>query len=304
MLQALVAPVAQAIVRALLLAGIMVVIGAWCFLVRVAPVFDLDDVGRVEVRARVRWTLRLAVGILAVSFAWRLVQQAAAFADTPAGWMAEAPRVIMHTTWGMGWLLQGAALIVVALAVPRALRVGTGGAWAFGAGTLALAVTPGLSGHAVGASRLVPLAVAFDALHVTAAGAWLGTLFVIVTAALPVVRRGVPGLAPVLLARFSSLALASGGVVALTGLFAAWLHLESLPALWTTPYGLALVRKLVVLGGVAALGAYNWRVVTPRVRSTGDAGALQRSAVAELALAALLVALTAILVATPLPGEM
>lgn len=304
MLEALVAPAAQGIVRAFLFAGIMVVVGGWCFALRVAPVFDRDERGRAQVRARTRRVLLLTVWALAMLFAWRLVQQAAAFADTPSSWATEAPRVITQTTWGTGWLLQGAALLLVALAAPGALRGNTSGIWTLGTGALALAATPALAGHAIGAPRLAPLAVALDAMHVTAAGAWLGTLFIIVVAALPVARRATPGLATELLARFSSLALASGGVVALTGLFASWLHLESLSALWSSNYGLALVRKLVVLGAVAALGGYNWRVVTPRVRATGDLAALRRSAVAELTLAAILVALTAVLVATPLPAEM
>ena len=304
MLEALVAPAAQGIVRALLFAGIMVVVGGWCFALRVVPVFDRDERGSAQVRARASRTLLLAVGALAMLFAWRLVQQAAAFADTPSAWATEAPRVITQTTWGTGWLLQGAALLLVALAAPGALGGNTRGTWTLGAGALALAATPALAGHPVGAPRLAPLAVALDAMHVTAAGAWLGTLFIIVVAALPVARGTTTGLATELLARFSSLALASGGVVALTGLFASWLHLESLSALWSSDYGLALVRKLVVLVGVAALGGYNWRVVTPRVRATGDLAALRRSAVAELTLAAILVALTAVLVATPLPAEM
>ncbi len=62
--------------------------------------------------------------------------------------------------------------------------------------------------------------------------------------------------------------------------------------------------KLAILGGVAALGAYNWRIATPRLRVSGDVQGIRRSALIELALAAALVAVTAVLVATPLPGEM
>ncbi len=303
MLEALVSDAAQATVRALLFAGIMTVVGALCFAQRVAPAFDGDPAGAQRVRGRAQQVLRLATALLGVVLAWRLVQQAAAFADTPGEWPSQVSLVVTQTTWGTGWLVQGAAILLVALSASPAFRPLERQLDPLGIGALALAVTPALSGHAVGAPRLAPLAVTLDALHVTAAGAWLGTLFVIVVAALPVARDAAPGIGADLLARFSSLALASGGIVAITGLFASWLHLETLPALWTTDYGLALVRKLVALGGTAALGAYNWRVVTPRVRATGDISALRRSALIELAIATALVVLTAVLVATPLPAE-
>lgn len=304
MLDALVSPPAQAIVRAFLFAGIMIVVGAWCVAVRIAPAFDGDRALAARVRVRARRALLLTASVLAAVLAARLVQQAAAFADTPAEWASQLSLVLTKTTWGTGWLVQGAALLLVALASPSAFRYVSPSRAPLGIGALALAVTPALSGHAVGAPRLAPLAVALDTLHVTAAGAWLGTLFVVLVAALPLVRNAAPGIGADLLTRFSSLALASGGVVAATGLFASWLHLETLSALWTTDYGLTLVLKLLVLAAVAALGAYNWRVVTPRVRATGDIGALRRSALAEVALAAALVAVTAVLVATPLPAEL
>jgi putative copper export protein len=154
----------------------------------------------------------------------------------------------------------------------------------------------------VGAPRLVPLAVAFDTLHVLGAGSWLGTLFVLVVAAFPAIGRGERTTA--ILERFSPLALGSAALVAATGAFASWLHLERLSALWTTPYGRTLLLKLAILGGVAALGAYNWRVVTPRIRASGDGAALRRTALLELTLAAALIVVTAVLVATPLPAEM
>lgn len=303
-LEAIIAPAAQATVRTLLLGGIIIVVGAWCFSWRVAPAFAGDDAAVAGVRGRALRVLLLAVSLLAVALAWRLVQQAAAFADAPGEWTSQLSLVLSKTTWGIGWMLQGAALLLVAIAAPRAFRPRRPSGTALGIGTLALAITPALSGHAVGAPRLAPLAVAMDALHVVAAGAWLGTLFVLVVAALPAARLVSPGVGADLLVRFSPLALASAGVVAGSGLFAAWLHLGTVSALWTTDYGLALVRKLMVLAGVAALGAYNWRVVTPRVRATGSLEAMKRSALVELALALALVVLTAVLVATPLPGEL
>jgi len=305
-LELLVSETAQAVVRALLLAGIMIVVGATLFAARIVPLFDGPSAP--DVRRRALRALRLAATLVALALAWRLVQQAAAFADSPAQWMSTVSLVVLRTTWGTGWLVQGAGLVLVlaasgaiAQAPARRSRV----AWLpLVVGVVTLAASPALSGHAIGAPRLAALAVVADALHVLGAGAWLGTLLVIVVAALPAVSSTPPGTLLAVLDRFSPLALACAATVALSGVFASWLHLETISALWGSPYGRTLLVKLGIVACVAALGAYNWRVVTPRLRATNDSGSLRRSALVELALAALLVAVTAVLVATPLPAEM
>jgi len=308
----LVSETAQAAVRALLLAGIMLVVGAVLFMARIAPLFDVGSsvnstvasTAVSAVRRRALHMLRLAVTLVAIALAWRLVQQAAAFADAPSEWTSTVSLVLLQTSWGTGWLVQGAGLVLVAVASGASTRR-AGAAWLpLGIGVLALAASPALSGHAIGAPRLVALAVAADTLHVLGAGAWLGTLLVIVVAALPAVSSAAPGTLLAMLDRFSPLALASAGAVVLSGAFASWLHLGALDALWTSPYGRTLLVKLGIVACVAALGAYNWRVVTPRLRATGEGAALRRSALVELSLALLLVVVTALLVATPLPAEM
>lgn len=304
MLDLLVTEAAQAVVRTLLLAGIMMVVGAVSFAARIAPVFAVGSAAGSAVRQRAAQALRLAAGIVAVALVGRLIQQAAAFADTPAQWTSTVSVVLLQTTWGTGWLVQSAGLMLVAVASGATKRRSLAGWLPLVTGVLALAASPALSGHAIGAPRLVALAVAADTLHVLGAGAWLGTLLVIVGAALPAVSSAAPGTLSRILDRFSPLALASAGTIAVSGLFAAWLHLETLDALWGSTYGRTLLVKLGIVACVAALGAFNWRVVTPRVRATNDSAALRRSAVVELSLAALLVVVTALLVATPLPADL
>ena len=79
---------------------------------------------------------------------------------------------------------------------------------------------------------------------------------------------------------------------------------------WTWPlhlfesrYGVALSVKLVALVVVAALGAYNWRVVQPSVARPEGEGRLVRSARLELLFGLLILAATAVLVALPFPGD-
>lgn len=307
MLEALVGETAQGVIRAVVLAGIMLVVGVCAAALRIAPLFDGDPVRAELVAARTRHVARVAVLLLTVGVAWRLVQQAAAFAESPGQWPTTVSLVLTRTTWGTGWFVQAAGLALALAAAPLACRAERRRWLPLGAAALLLSVSPALGGHAVGAPRLVALAVTFDALHVLGAGAWLGTLLVLAVAVFPVAATHPPadsgGLTAVL-DRFSPLALGSGGVVAFTGAFASWLHLERLDAVWSTPYGRTLLLKLAILSGVAAVGAYNWRVVTPRIRASGGSAALRRSALVELLLSAALVAVTAVLVATPLPAEM
>ncbi|MBW3655662.1 MAG: CopD family protein, partial [Gemmatimonadetes bacterium] len=71
---------------------------------------------------------------------------------------------------------------------------------------------------------------------------------------------------------------------------------------WGTGYGRALLLKVALLTAVAATGFYNWRRVLPRL-GVDDEGTrrLQRSARVELAIAAAVLLVTAVLVALPTP---
>jgi len=146
-------------------------------------------------------------------------------------------------------------------------------------------------------------------IHVLAAGLWIGTLFVLVVAGLvPLLarddlreRRG--ALAADLVNGFSPLALSMGGVVVLFGVITAWRHLHVLSALWTTPYGYALMIKLCVVATVFGLGAWNWRRQRPTLGSDVAAASIRRSATAELIVAAIVLVITAVLVSLPSPKD-
>jgi putative copper export protein len=204
--------------------------------------------------------------------------------------------MVLHTQWGRVWI--AAMVLTIAAWVAFARR-----AWPL---TLVvaslLALTPALAGHAMGDKAHPVVTIAADWLHVAAASAWLGTLFVLaLTAVLSRQTTGEVVLA--LVTAFSPIALTSAGTLAVTGLYAAWIHIGSWSAVFGSTYGRTLCVKLALVLGVAAVGAYNWRWATPRLVD-GHRHALRDSARAELALGALVLLATAILVATPLPGEM
>ncbi|MEO8035393.1 MAG: CopD family protein [Acidobacteriota bacterium] len=145
--------------------------------------------------------------------------------------------------------------------------------------------------------------------HRLAGGLWIGTLFILVVAGFSAVqqsdleplRRG--ALAASMVNGFSQLALVSVAVLATSGVITAWKHLPTLASLWTTPYGYALIAKLCVVSVVLGLGAWNWRRQKPLLGSTEAASGLERSAVAELVAATIVLVITSILVSLPSPSE-
>jgi putative copper export protein len=144
-------------------------------------------------------------------------------------------------------------------------------------------------------------------LHEVAASLWLGTLMVLLVAGMSsALRRTVPSeergrLVAEMVSHFSPLALSAAALLGTTGVITAWRHLKHWNALWTTSYGFAFVAKLCVVAIVVALGAWNWRRMAPQLGNEEAAVAITRSATAELSFAAIVLAVTALLVSLPSP---
>ena len=100
---------------------------------------------------------------------------------------------------------------------------------------------------------------------------------------------------------FSPLALTCGMILIASGLTTAWTHLKTVSALWTTPYGYALMAKLCVVAVVFGLGAWNWRRQRPTLGSEDAAHSIRRSATGELVAAGVVLLITSILVGLPAP---
>ena len=146
-------------------------------------------------------------------------------------------------------------------------------------------------------------------MHELAAGLWIGTLFVLLTAGLakvlasplPTERRG--ALAARLVNAFSPFALGVAAVLATFGVITAVRHLERVSNLWSTPYGNTFLVKMCAVLVVVGIGAWNWKRVKPRMGSEEAARALGRSGRAEIIAAAIVLAITAVLVSLPEPGR-
>jgi putative copper export protein len=208
----------------------------------------------------------------------------------------------LASRWGAGLKAQGIAACFAILAwIPWKGRPWLG-ARLTGLAALGLAATLPLTGHARAIFHGSWLGVLCGAVHVIAAGLWLGTLAVLTSVAWvgDVEGRG-PRVTRVIGA-FSVLALIGASCTGLSGVLTGYQTVGSFAALTGSDYGRVLLLKLGCLVGVAALGAFNWRVVQPRLEAGSGDGLLRRSAWAELGLGAILLLVTAVLVALPAPG--
>lgn len=207
--------------------------------------------------------------------------------------------------WGTGWMVQTAAAFIL-LALSWLLRHDTKRLQLTVAlMTLILIVAQSGMGHGVEDFwQPMVLGRLVHGGHLLGAGLWVGTLLVLAIAVIPSLRGDTAhaALAQVI-RRFSGLARLGALLVVLSGVVATVTYVEALSQLWTTTWGLLLLAKLGAFVGIAVLGWINWRVITPRLMAGTPPAARQlRTAVAvEGALALLLLALTAVLVATALP---
>jgi len=158
-------------------------------------------------------------------------------------------------------------------------------------GGAALVVTT-LAGHAWTAPDR-GVAVASDVVHVAAVSVWIGGL-VALFAVLPLVGRD----DRVRLAtRFSALALGAVVVVAASGSVSGWQQVRTLDGLTSTSYGRLLVAKVAGFAVLVVLGWLNRARLVPLVERT--VGPLRRALRVELAVAAVVLGLTAALIHQP-----
>ena len=162
---------------------------------------------------------------------------------------------------GAVWLVRlGLALLA---AVVIAAAAGSGRTWpwwaAIGASAMLMMTLTGLS-HAAATDRLLPLLA--DWTHAVAAAVWMGGLLGFAVALCSGPFRGLAldsrtKLREHSVRRFSAVATFAVVVPACTGLYAAVLHVPNLQALLATPYGRALMAKLVLLTLLLAVGVSN-----------------------------------------------
>jgi putative copper export protein/methionine-rich copper-binding protein CopC len=209
--------------------------------------------------------------------------------------------LLLKGGWGKAWLAQTAASIgyLISAAIKTDDRSDS---W-YSAIPFAVvaAASPAFSGHAAAVQQMAIVPILDDAVHVLAASAWLGTLAVMMFAALPRIIRADNGFVKLgaVVNIFSPLALVMAGIAVFTGAMNAFIHISAFSDLWTTPYGRLLALKIGLVLLTMTMGAYNWKVVKPALGTEAATRDLKRSARSEVAMGAIIIVITAILVATP-----
>lgn len=188
----------------------------------------------------------------------------------------------------------GLALAALALAPRPALSLRRELA---GVTVIVAALTATLVSHAAALGQ--PLGIVLDYVHVLAISAWTGGI----VALLWLVLLGAPELTPLALSRtvrrFSLVALVSVGLLVVTGTLQAFSRLVLLQDLVETPYGIALLVKIVLLGATLAFGASHLLRAGPR----GDRRALIRGTSIETGLLVVVIAAAGVLTAVAPPAQ-
>ncbi|MDQ1437512.1 MAG: copper transport protein [Acidimicrobiaceae bacterium] len=158
--------------------------------------------------------------------------------------------------------------------------------------------TPGLASHA-GTTSPVAANMVADVAHMAAAAAWLGGLVVLWRVAFPALADDRAELAQVV-DRFSVVAMMSVAVLVVSGVFRSYIEVRSLHAL-DAPYGVVLLAKLAAFLPLVAFGFVNQRTLRPRLDAKKHtaklaAQSLRRNVAIEVAVAVVVLALTAMLV--------
>jgi copper resistance protein D len=159
------------------------------------------------------------------------------------------------------------------------------------------------TGHAASTPSTVGyLHLASDALHLTAAAAWIGGLVPLVLLLRTLgYHRGCASLELDAVSRFSTLAIVSVATLILTGFVNAWILVGSFRGLVVTDYGQLLMLKLAVFAVMLVFAALNRLVLTPRLASPSDEArqgalyALRRNTLIEIALGLLIFAVVGVL---------
>lgn len=232
-----------------------------------------------------------AVGALLSTIFWLLLEAG----NMGDGWAdmldpATVSAVVVDTSFGHVF---AARLLLALIFLPVAMKE----RWALLAPASGLFLASvALTGHAAmdeGTSGLIHQTS--HAVHLLAGGAWLGALLPLRL----VLRRTAddPLFAVEAGRRFSAIGYVAVTLVVASGLGNSWFLIGSLGELFTTSYGLALVAKLALIGGMLVCAALNRLIFLPRRAVDG----LGKCVAAEFVLGAGVLAAASLLGTLPPP---
>jgi copper resistance protein D len=227
------------------------------------------------------------------AIAWLVLESAAMADDWSAAIDPEAiGAVLTDTGFGHAWALH-LALSAALVAVVAFSRAG----WAaMSLVSAALLASLGLVGHAAmqtGAEGV--LHRADHAIHLLAAGAWIGGLVPFAMCLRAYQRDDLRKDAVRAMAGFSFWGQLIVAAIVLTGVVNIALTSHRLPIPPTTPYRALLATKLVIVAIMIALALFNRFVLAPRLKTSANALAtLRATSLAEIALGCVVIALVSV----------
>ncbi|CAN5621746.1 hypothetical protein BH23GEM11_BH23GEM11_20590 [soil metagenome] len=306
--------------RWLLYTGVLVLVGvaAWRMFIAPGAAARMGDRGPALLGAlepTLAWIGAGASALVLIAWGLRLHTQLLGFRDPFVPVTEDLAFLVFETFWGTVWMVQGGLLVVLTVGFALVARHGAAGReipariewgspepptplpgrWrALVLGVVGVVATLALSSHAMAVPSNRPLAVALDGVHTLAAGSWIGSLALILSA----------GRGPILAAQlraFSPVAMVSVGVLVFAGFLLSTQHVMAWENLWGSPYGRVLMLKVGFAGCVMAMGAVNWRRGLPTLDQPSGVAATRRRAWTEVAAAALVLAITAWLTGMSMP---
>lgn len=299
----------QSLVRWLLYIGMMLLGGGLGF--RLLAIADEDSAISAEFDKQLARLFTGAASLIVIALLAGLALQTRMV--TGSFGVSQAMSVLTATSFGPPWLLQ---LLAAVISFSLMLLPGSGqrlsrkaAFWIAFALSVVAMFGPSLTGHARAAWDEYSLAILSDWLHLVAGSMWIGGLGVIAFAIGKGLgeadRQAAQASLSATIQRFTSIAIPATVLLAITGLYNTWIHVESLSALVGTTYGFALMVKVAISGVMIVLGAINAFVLRPWLTTgsgpAADAGEkrLFSSVRFEMLLAMIVLLLAAILAFLP-----
>jgi putative copper resistance protein D len=195
--------------------------------------------------------------------------------------------VATQTRFGSIWSVRLGLAVLLALSSARLLRARQRTRWGFVSAVLAAGflITPAWTGHAGAMPGLSgQFDVIADALHLLAAGAWIGGLVplaMLLAGAHYGTEPGWAAAAPTAVGRFSLLGMASVAALLATGVINTWYDVGTVDGLIESAYGRLVLLKIGLFAGMVGIATINRLHLTPRLAAAASVRRLQRNCLAE-----------------------
>ena len=213
--------------------------------------------------------------------------------------------VLSGTRFGQVSIVRLALAILLAIAVgwPSGAAATTRRAVVSAVLAVALLTSLALVGHAGATPGLAgQFHMVADALHLMAAGAWIGGLLPLAMLLARAWRLPAPGWTNITIMavrRFSWLGIASVGTLLATGTVNTLILVGSIDGLAHTDYGQLLLLKIGLFAAMVGIATINRFHLTPRLATAGAVGRLQRNSMVEIVLGAAILLLVGALGTMP-----